>query len=123
MGSTGSGNFGSYHGNGENSNSGDPGEIKCPTVIENIRLEDVATSEYYTINHSLPSSGEAICLRDKIHNGRLVVEKIDTHEILGNLPIQYNYLVNCIQKGMQYKGSIITTGEKPIPFIVVNMNA
>ena len=136
MGSSGSGRFGNYRiGNGQtvggaNNVSGGAGgglggggiEIDCPTVIENIRLEDVATSEYFLRHQSLPNPGEPVELNSIPHNGRLVVTNTLTKEVLGNLPTQYNYLINCI-KNVRYDGTIIASGMRPIPFVVVTLHA
>ena len=138
MGSAGSGVFGNYRvDNGKNSertsngiedaseigHSGGTGEIECPRTLQKVQLEDIATSEYYVHHKSLPVVGEGVRIRNKIHNGRIVVEKVDTQEVLGNLPTQYNYLLNCIKIGMQYSGSIVSSGNSPIPFIVVTLSA
>lgn len=135
MGSAGSGKFGTYHvGNGEtvtksgqngmtSSVGGRAGEIECPDVIEHIRLEDVAISEYYVNKHSLPNSSEAVELRNTIYKGRLVVTSTSTGEILGNLPTQYNYLINCIKRGTKYTGTVISSGKSPVPFVVVSLHA
>jgi len=143
VGSSGSGRFGNYGSGGSGGGSGGGGsgiggsgvggsgvggssangEIVCPSKIENIRLEDVAVSEYYIKNKALPLANTAVYLSDKIHNGRLVVKEISSDIILGNLPTQYNFLVNCIKKDMQYKGVVISANEKPIPFIVVTLYA
>jgi hypothetical protein len=139
MGSAGSGSFGNYRvGNNDNSlgisidgstgtindaTGKGTGEIKCPKEITNIQLEDVATSEYYMQHRSLPAVGETVRLRNKIHNGRLVIEKIDTQEVLGNLSTQYNYLIKKKKKNVHYSGVVIAVGITPIPFIVVTLNA
>ena len=124
MGSTGSGRYGTYQvGNGQtaNGNGGSAGEIECPSVIENIRLEDVATLDYYINNHSLPSADNKIELNNTVYKGRLVVKDISTNEILGNLPTQYNFLINCIKKGMQYTGTVVLSGTTPVPFVIVKL--
>ena len=138
MGSSGSGKFGTYHvGNGKGAGDsetgigggiggsvgGGTGEIECPSTIENIRLEDIATSEYFVKNQSLPPSGDHVNLHTAIHKGRLVVKATSSEEIIGNLPTQYNYLINCIKKGINYTGVVIASGEKPVPFVVVTLNA
>jgi len=132
MGSAGSGKFGTYRvGNGQSTGSigtggggtGGMGEIECPLVIENIRLEDVATSDYYVSYQSVPSPGTPIELNGVIFNGRLVVKTTDTNEVIGNLPTTYNYLINCIKKGMSYSGVVVGSGDTPIPFVVVTLNA
>lgn len=137
MGSAGSGKFGTYHvGNGESSSNasngsngvsggtgGGVGEITCPSRIENIRLEDVATSEYFKSKGSLPLPGDAVSLSAKIYKGRLVVNETASGTIIGNMPTQYNYLVNCLKKGMSYDGTVDSSGQRPVPFIVVTLNA
>lgn len=137
MGSAGSGKFGTYRtGNGKGASGSGTGvgggaggsgsgtdEIECPAIIENIRLEDVATSDYYVHHNLLPSSGDSVYLNNTIYKGRLVVKATSTDEILGNLPTQYNYLINCIKKGMQYRGAVIASGSSPVPFVVVTLHA
>ena len=137
MGSTGSGRFGNYHGGngdmpggagngvggGSGGTDGGAGEINCPAKIERIRLEDVATSEYYTNNNSLPASGDDVYLNTNIFRGRLVVNDITTGDIIGNLPTHYNYLITCLKKGMNYSGVVDLSGERPVPFVVVTLNA
>lgn len=139
MGSAGSGKFGTYRvGNGQTTGGtgsggaggatgggigGGTGEIECPSVIENIRLEDVATSDYYVNHKSLPSPGDPVELHNTVYNGRLVVKATSTAEVLGNLPTQYNYLINCIKKGMQYTGTVVASGMTPVPFVVVTLHA
>lgn len=134
MGSTGSGSFGNYRigrngggtsgsGSGSAGGMGGTGEIECPKLIENIRLEDVAVSEYYVNNNStLPATGTKVQIRDKVHFGRLVIETEDTKQVVGNLPTQYNYLLTCITNGMHYSGEVISSGNTPVPFVVVTLN-
>lgn len=128
MGSAGSGKFGTYRvginqTTGGTVNGSGTGEIVCPSVIENIRLEDVAISDYFINQGTFPTHGEPVELNNTIHKGRLVVNSTYTSEVLGNLPTQYNYLINCIKKGMQYTGSVVASGLTPVPFVVVTLNA
>lgn len=134
MGSAGSGRFGTYRigdtggtsatGSTEGGTSGTgTGEIECPQMLENIPLEDVAVSEYYQKHNMLPGRGTPVKLRSTIYRGRLVIETTDSSEILGNLPTQYNTLVNCIKKGLKYSGVIVASGINPVPFVVVTLNA
>ena len=128
MGSTGSGSFGNYRfgkdgfGNGTGGGTGgDAGEFRCPAKVENIRLEDVATSQYYLKHISLPQRGTDVILDGKLNMGRLVVRVVSTGEILGNLPTQYNYLYHCIAQGINYSGTVIGVGVSPIPYAVVTL--
>lgn len=125
MGSAGSGSFGNYPGkssktpggNGSGVGGGFGGEVEAPEIIENVKLEDVATSEYYIQHENVPGKGEKVSLRTNIVEGRLVVELTETHEIIGNLPTEYNYL-----RGLKYHGTIVSSGLTPIPYIVVNLH-
>lgn len=80
MGSAGSGRFGTYRTaksqveieNGNDGVGGGIGEFECPSNIENIRLEDVATSNYYVTHKSLPSNGEPVELNNTIYRKRIV---------------------------------------------------
>lgn len=125
MGSSGSGIFGTYSGGGAGSsvNGGNTGEDGCPLEIENIPLEDVAISEYFLNHDNVPSVGELIELSMHLVNKRLVVVLTSTQEVIGNLPVTYNYLNLCIKKGKRYSGAIKSSGLSPIPFIVVNLYA
>ena len=137
MGSSGYGAFGNYRfgsNGGENGGlnrtngmselQGDSGnDLVCPPEIELIKLEDVATSEYYITHQNVPSPGDVVELADSICNGRLVVFLSSTEEILGNLPTKHNYLINCIDRGMRYTGQVYSSGLSPLPYIVVNLYA
>lgn len=144
MGSSGSGKFGTYHVGGSGgafggSNGGlgvgpsgqgfsgipgsGSGEIECPSAVEYIKLEDVAISEYYINHDSLPNPGEVVELQGTIFNGRLVVAVSSTGERLGNLPTEYNYLINCLMRGVTYTGVVVSSGASPVPFAVVSLYA
>ena len=124
MGSSGSGMFGTYRGEGAGSieNGGNLGEAECPLEIENIRLEDVAISAYYLHNKSVPFVGEPVELSMQLVNKRLAVILSDTEEVIGNLPVKYNFLNLCMKKGMRYLGEIKASGLSPVSYIVVNLH-
>jgi hypothetical protein len=125
MGSSGNGMFGTYRGGGAGSivNGGNNGEDECPLVIENIRLEDVAISEYFQNHKDVPSTGQSVELAMQLVNKRLAVVLSSTQEVIGNLPVSYNYLNLCIKKRIKYLGEIKSSGLSPVPFIVVNLYA
>ena len=56
-------------------------------------------------------------------NKRLAVVLSSTQEVIGNLPVSYNYLNLCIKKRIKYLGEIKSSGLSPVPFIVVNLYA
>ena len=116
----GSSSFGSYGGTGNQGNSSEYNrELDCPVAIDLIILEDVATSEYYSTRHRLPSPGEDVELKDCLHEGRLVVISSSTGEIIGNLPTEYNYLLDCLTKGYLYEGEVSGSFETPVPSVYI----
>lgn len=127
MGSSGYGNFGTYRNNGAGSSDGGGGinseEVMCPLIIESIKLEDVGISEYYINNGSLPQVDTSIYLSPVIHDGRLVIVENVTELIIGNLPVQYNYLNICMAEGKNYTGTVAAAGSNPIPYVLVNLYA
>lgn len=124
MGSAGTGMFGTYKDNGAdimpNDNSGNH---VCPLEIKYIRLEDVAISDYFVNHTSVPQAGEQIEVLPTPHKKRMVVALQNTQEIIGNLPVIYNYLMLCISNGMAYSGNVVSSGLSPIPYIVVDLHA
>ena len=125
MGSSGNGMFGTYRGGGAGSivRGGNNGGDECPLAIENILLEDVAISEYFQNHKDVPSTGQAVELSMQLVNKRLAVVLSSTQEVIGNLPVSYNYLNLCIKKEKRYSGEIKSSGLSPVPFIVVNLYA
>lgn len=125
MGSSGNGMFGTYRGGGAGAlaNGGNGSENKCPLEIDNIRLEDVAISDYYREHCNVPKATEMVELAEEIVNKRLVVILSSSKQVIGNMPVPYNYLNLCIKSGMHYHGGIKASGLSPIPYIVVNLYA
>jgi hypothetical protein len=130
MGSTGTGRFGNYRiglasGDGKNSkeDSMSTKEFICPDNIEFIQIEDVAISEYFTKHNSLPAQHTSVRLKRALEFGRLVIETSESSETIGNLPTQYNYLLECIYRGKTYSGQVLASGVDPIPYVVVNLSA
>jgi hypothetical protein len=129
MGSAGYGEFGKYRisegqGNlGSNEGASSSGGDSCHTSIKFIKLDDVATSEFYRKYNDVPDKGNLVHVRITLVQGRIAVELTNSAEILGNLPINYNYILNCLKQGVNYNGEIVSSGLSPIPFIMVNLDA
>ena len=91
MGSAGIGQFGNCQNNGlgfpDNENQNFQDKI--------INLEDVATSSYYINYNSVPNPGKLITIT--FSNNRIAAQLTSMNEIIGNLPVQYNYLLKEIQ--------------------------
>jgi len=133
MGSSGSGSFGNYKPDKMKKNKGtgrgqgfkglaSGDEIECPPEITLIRLEDVQQSEYFIKHGAVPPNGVSVFLSEKLHFGRLVVVDSDTNEIIGNLPTQYNFLLNCLNSGKNYTGNVVNSDIKPVPYVVVTLH-
>ena len=115
MGSAGTGQFGNYQNNGlglsDNENQNFQDKI--------INLEDVATSSYYVTHDSVPTPAELITIT--FSDNRIAAQLDTTNETIGNLPVQYNYLLKEIQQGKNITGSIESTGTTPIPYITIKL--
>lgn len=114
MGSSGSDRFSDYSG----SQSGSSKENLCDKAFS-CSLEDVATSNYFQSNKSVPASGSKIKISPNLHQGRIVATLGSM--IIGNLPTRFNYLLKCFTDGISYEGVIANSGTNPIPFIVVDV--
>lgn len=123
MGSSGRGKFGNYDiTNKSDTERGGEENHGCPSEILNINLEDVGTSEYYIKHNSVPKVGDATFLGTKLYEGRLVVILSSTNEVLGNLPTEYNFLLDCLSRELAYLGEVVGSGMSPIPFVVVTLH-
>jgi len=115
MGSAGAGQFGNYKNDGlgvaNNKNQNFQDKI--------INLEDVATSNYYINHNSVPNPGKLITIT--FSNNRIAAQLTSMNEIIGNLPVQYNYLLKEIQQGKNITGNIESSGTIPIPYITIKL--
>ncbi len=116
MGSTGTGRFGDYKGNGSDIS-------KCDTPLRQVRLEEVSTIEYYVRNQSIAPMDTDIQLREKLYNGRIAVEETISNLVIGVMPTKYNYLLLCMKSGKQYVGKITVSTNSPFPLIEVDLDA
>lgn len=127
MGSCGVGNFGDYDLRNIGNKSSEAAEVggggqvtdfNCTLNDVIIRLEDVATSEFFNTHGILPKIGTAINVKNSLEGGRLVVVN-EQSENLGNLPTRYQYLYKCISMGSSYFGEVIDSKDEPIKSITV----
>jgi hypothetical protein len=83
-------------------------------------LEDVQSSSYYLKGQKVPSVGENVHIEIR---GRIAVISTATNDIIGYLSAKYNYLVDCIKLGKNYKGQVThSTKSPPVPRIVVDLS-
>lgn len=117
MGSTGSGNFSDYPGNTnavKGVTGGESGVNVCNRAVMT-RLEDVATSDYFQKNGSVPPIGTSVIIAFSTR----IVALDDKGVIIGNLPTEYNYLMRCLKEGYQYEGEVTGSNNAPLPSVQV----
>ena len=78
-------------------------------------LEDVASSEYFNKYGSLPLREDLVIITAK----KRIVAMDKNGFVIGNLPTQYNYLLECIQEGYQYEGSVTESYLSPLPSVSI----
>ena len=128
--STGFGRFGDYEVKTKTEEIGSGGRVGdgvndydlCSKEISNIKIEDVATSDYYTRNKKVPIAGADVELLPMVKNGRLVIALSSCKTVIGNLPSRYNYLRVCSEEGFEYVGEVVSSGLSPIPYIMVDLH-
>lgn len=131
MGSTGTGRFSDYPGTpngsakgrghgGGGGGSGQPVD-QCERKLTDIAIEDVARLEYFGAYGKLPSIGEQVALRPTLVGGRLGVESASGNKVIGLLPTEFNYLLQCTKQGYRYKGVVKSVSSKPVPIVRVDL--
>lgn len=134
MGSGGSGNFTDYPGSkggkpnggkkggGGGGGGGKPEEPnKCADPINDLALEDVATSPYFTKHNAVPPVKTKVRIRKKLVSGRIAVETVSDGEVVGNIPTMYNYLRKCLEKGWTYDGQVVDSSAGKLPKVKVSL--
>lgn len=132
MGSSGTGKFTDYPGTpsgssktGSGTGNGDSGGAsktdQCLRLIENVALEEVARFEYFITHKIIPPTGTAVAVRSSLVGGRIGVETLPASELVGLLPTEYNYLLQCMKQGYKYLGKVVSAKSKPIPVVRVDL--
>lgn len=112
----GSGNGGS---DGRDGGAGD--KDQCLRVINNVSLEEVSRAEYFLTHKTFPPVGTTVSVRYKLVGGRIGVETLSKKELIGLLPTDYNYLLQCMKQDYKYSGEILSVKSQPIPVIRVEL--
>lgn len=125
MGTSGTGRFSDYPTSQKGSGGGgsspdDGGENQCIRAIGDIPLEEVARCEYYVRATEVPAPDTIVRLRHTLYNKRLAIET-EAGEIIGLLPTQYNYLLQCMAQGYTYTGHVLTSSLQPIPMVRIDL--
>ena len=117
MGSTGSGRLSDYsrfRGAVKGVTGGEDLINKCDRAVATV-LEDVETCDYYKKNGHVPAKGTYVKIALKT---RLVALDEDG-DIIGHLPTEYNYLLECLNSGYQYEGEVSGSFDTPVPSVYI----
>lgn len=119
MGSTGSGtlsDYSNFRGAIQGVTGGKGLVNKCEKAVSTI-LEDVENCDYYKKNGNVPAKGTYVKVAFKTR----IVAVDENDDVIGYLPTEYNYLLECLTDGFQYEGEV--SGSFDTPLISVNIAA
>ena len=117
MGSTGSGRLSDYSRFGgavKGVTGGKDLVNKCDRAVAT-GLEDVSTCDYYKKNGHVPAKGTYV----KIALNTRLVAIDENGDVIGYLPTEYNYLLECLTDGYQYEGEVSGSFETPVPSVYI----
>ena len=117
-----SGSSGSYsdYSSGENGRGDGGTSSNCPESII-FELEDIGRCPYFKSNQDVPKSGAYVRLRNSLYNNRLAIED-NNSTVMGLVPVEHNYLHECIKAQISYHGSVIDSSNSKPPFIEVEVS-
>nr|WP_315154069.1 hypothetical protein [uncultured Flavobacterium sp.] len=120
MGSTGSGSFSDYdHKPKGNSNQGgSSGEDKCARAFSTL-LEEVQNCEFFETTANVLPPGATVSII--FANPRLAVQN-DNNVIIGYLPTKFNYLLACMESGINYSGMVSSSTLIPLASVSVDIS-
>lgn len=115
------GSYSDYSNGNKDFKNGDKGEtsLDCPDNII-FELEDVGRCPYYSSENTVPAPGTNIALLKELYNNRLAIED-NNKTIIGLVPIEHNYLFECIKAQFNYFGSVINSSSKTTPYVKVEI--
>lgn len=117
MGSTGSGRLSDYtrfRGAVKGVTGGEDLINKCDRAVATV-LEDVETCDYFKKNGKVPSKGTFV----KIALKTRLVALDENGDVIGHLPTEYNYLLECLNDGYQYEGEVSGSFDTPVPSVYI----
>jgi len=112
---------GSGNGSGDGRGGGAADKDQCLRVINNVSLEEVSKAEYFLTHKAFPPVDTAVSVRSNLVGGRIGVETLSEKELIGLLPTDYNYLLQCMKQDYKYSGAILSVKSQPIPVIRVEL--
>lgn len=87
---------------------------KCDRAVASV-LEDVETCDYFKKCGKVPAKGDYVRIDKKMR--LVVVDKND--DVIGYLPTEYNYLLECLNDGYQYEGEVSGSFDTPVPSVYI----
>ena len=87
---------------------------KCDRAVATV-LEDVETCDYYKKNGKVPAKGTYV----KIALKTRLVAIDEKGDVIGYLPTEYNYLLECLNDGYQYEGEVSGSFETPVVSVYI----
>lgn len=117
MGSTGSGRLSDYsrfRGAIKGVTGGEDLINKCDRAVATV-LEDVETCDYYKKYGHVPTKGTYV----KIDIKTRLVALDENGDVIGYLPTEYNYLLECLSDGYQYEGEVSGSFDMPVPSVYI----
>lgn len=118
MGSSGSGSFSDYsqYKSDKKNQGGSSGEEICSKAFST-NLEEIERCDYFEKYKALPDDGTPIKI---ILKTRLAAVSNDGL-VIGYLPTSFNFLVNCMSNGFEYKGNVVSGKSKPVLSIQIDV--
>lgn len=117
MGSTGSGrltDYSRFSGAVKGVTGGEDLINKCDRAVATV-LEDVETCDYFKKNGKVPAKGTYV----KIALKTRLVALDENGDVIGHLPTEYHYLLQCLNDGYQYEGVVSGSFEMPVPSVYI----
>ncbi|MEO8515653.1 MAG: hypothetical protein ABI426_02865 [Flavobacterium sp.] len=120
MGSTGSGTLSDYdHKPKGGSNQGaSSGEDKCARAFSTF-LEEVQNCKYFRNTANVPPKGTVVSIT--FDRPRLAVQD-EKNVIIGYLPTKFNYLLACMESGINYSGIVSSSTLIPLASVTVDIS-
>lgn len=117
MGSTGSGRLSDYSRFSSAVKGVTGGEDlinKCERAVATV-LENVETCDYYKKRGAIPVKGTPVKIAFKTR----LVALDDNGDVIGYLPTEFNYLLECLNDGYQYEGVVSGSFDTPLPSVYI----
>lgn len=122
MGSRGTGGFSNNTGQSASQgggNGGSSGKDRC-LIEKTVDLEDVGRCSYFVNQNHVPNPGAKVT----INFNSIRLEVVDLGGlVVGYLPMELHYLVECMSEGNTYSAGIMSSRNTPTPSVKVHIKS